>query len=258
MQLFQSTTIVVERDHDGAVALILDVPDRSVNVFNRQVTGRSRRRARRRGRQQGAVARCSQRQEKRLRRRRRPARVPRHPGCRQRRGDLRDRTEAVRQARRAADADHRRGRAERVWAADWSSPWPAIIDWFSTSRTRSWVCRKSSWVCCPAGAARSACRASSAWSAPARDPRSQAAEREGSVSLGTGRRPRLDGGGAARSVRPVDRTRSRRWQAATRRLPLRTWRQRILESNPLGRRILFKATERMTAPPRVGRHAGAV
>ncbi|MGH7172583.1 MAG: 3-hydroxyacyl-CoA dehydrogenase NAD-binding domain-containing protein, partial [Gemmataceae bacterium] len=27
-------------------------------------------------------------------------------------------------------------------------------------------------------------------------------------------------------------------------LPLRTWRQRFLESNPLGRRILFKATER--------------
>jgi 3-hydroxyacyl-CoA dehydrogenase / enoyl-CoA hydratase / 3-hydroxybutyryl-CoA epimerase len=27
--------------------------------------------------------------------------------------------------------------------------------------------------------------------------------------------------------------------------PLRTWRQRFLESNPLGRRILFKATERM-------------
>jgi 3-hydroxyacyl-CoA dehydrogenase/enoyl-CoA hydratase/3-hydroxybutyryl-CoA epimerase len=29
------------------------------------------------------------------------------------------------------------------------------------------------------------------------------------------------------------------------RLPLRTWRQRILESNPLGRRILFQATERL-------------
>ncbi|MGH7174156.1 MAG: enoyl-CoA hydratase-related protein, partial [Gemmataceae bacterium] len=37
MKLFQSTTVVVERDRDGAVALILDVPGRGVNVFNRQV-----------------------------------------------------------------------------------------------------------------------------------------------------------------------------------------------------------------------------
>ncbi len=29
------------------------------------------------------------------------------------------------------------------------------------------------------------------------------------------------------------------------RLPLRTWRQRVLESNPIGRRILFRATERL-------------
>lgn len=37
MQIFQSATFVVERDRDGAVALILDVPGRAVNVFNRQV-----------------------------------------------------------------------------------------------------------------------------------------------------------------------------------------------------------------------------
>jgi 3-hydroxyacyl-CoA dehydrogenase/enoyl-CoA hydratase/3-hydroxybutyryl-CoA epimerase len=37
MQIFQSSTIVVERDSEGALALVLDVPDRSVNVFNRQV-----------------------------------------------------------------------------------------------------------------------------------------------------------------------------------------------------------------------------
>ncbi|HTU93545.1 MAG TPA: 3-hydroxyacyl-CoA dehydrogenase NAD-binding domain-containing protein, partial [Gemmataceae bacterium] len=37
MQLFQSATLVVERDSDGAVALILDVSGRGVNVFNRQV-----------------------------------------------------------------------------------------------------------------------------------------------------------------------------------------------------------------------------
>lgn len=37
MQLFHSATIVVERDPEGALALILDVPDRSVNVLNRQV-----------------------------------------------------------------------------------------------------------------------------------------------------------------------------------------------------------------------------
>jgi 3-hydroxyacyl-CoA dehydrogenase/enoyl-CoA hydratase/3-hydroxybutyryl-CoA epimerase len=37
MQVFQSATIVVERDSEGAVALILDVPGRGVNVFNRQV-----------------------------------------------------------------------------------------------------------------------------------------------------------------------------------------------------------------------------
>ena len=37
MRIFQSETIVVERDSDGGVVLILDVPGRSVNVFNRQV-----------------------------------------------------------------------------------------------------------------------------------------------------------------------------------------------------------------------------
>jgi 3-hydroxyacyl-CoA dehydrogenase/enoyl-CoA hydratase/3-hydroxybutyryl-CoA epimerase len=37
MRIYQSATIVVERDSDGGVALILDVPGRSVNVFNRQV-----------------------------------------------------------------------------------------------------------------------------------------------------------------------------------------------------------------------------
>ncbi len=37
MQIFHSATIVVERDPEGALALILDVPGRSVNVLNRQV-----------------------------------------------------------------------------------------------------------------------------------------------------------------------------------------------------------------------------
>jgi 3-hydroxyacyl-CoA dehydrogenase/enoyl-CoA hydratase/3-hydroxybutyryl-CoA epimerase len=37
MQIFRSATIVVERDPEGAVSLILDVPGRSVNVLNRQV-----------------------------------------------------------------------------------------------------------------------------------------------------------------------------------------------------------------------------
>ncbi len=37
MRIFESQTIVVRRDGDGAVSLVLDVPDRSVNVFNRQV-----------------------------------------------------------------------------------------------------------------------------------------------------------------------------------------------------------------------------
>jgi len=37
MSIFESETIHVERDNDGSVVLILDVPGRSVNVFNRQV-----------------------------------------------------------------------------------------------------------------------------------------------------------------------------------------------------------------------------
>jgi 3-hydroxyacyl-CoA dehydrogenase/enoyl-CoA hydratase/3-hydroxybutyryl-CoA epimerase len=37
MQIFRSATLVVERDPEGALALILDVPDRSVNVVNCQV-----------------------------------------------------------------------------------------------------------------------------------------------------------------------------------------------------------------------------
>ena len=221
--------------------------------------GRSRRRARCRRRQQGAVARRSQRQEKRLRRRRRPARVSQHPGCRQRRGDLGGRTEIVRQARRSADADHRRHQRSVPGRRIWSSPWPAIIDWFSTSRTRSWVCRKSSWVCCPAGAVRSACRASSAWSAALRvildRKRLNAA---GGVSLGIGRRPRLDGGGATRAVRPVDRPRLAAGQAATRRLAaadLAATHPRIEPARPPHPLQGHRASD---APPRVGRHAGAV
>jgi 3-hydroxyacyl-CoA dehydrogenase/enoyl-CoA hydratase/3-hydroxybutyryl-CoA epimerase len=37
MQIFRSATLVVERDPEGVLALILDVPGHSVNVLNRQV-----------------------------------------------------------------------------------------------------------------------------------------------------------------------------------------------------------------------------
>ncbi|MHB1424445.1 MAG: 3-hydroxyacyl-CoA dehydrogenase NAD-binding domain-containing protein [Gemmataceae bacterium] len=37
MRIFQSATIAVERDSEGAAALVLDVPGRGVNVLNRQV-----------------------------------------------------------------------------------------------------------------------------------------------------------------------------------------------------------------------------
>jgi 3-hydroxyacyl-CoA dehydrogenase/enoyl-CoA hydratase/3-hydroxybutyryl-CoA epimerase len=37
MRIFQSESVVVERDTDGSAVLILDVPGRGVNVFNRQV-----------------------------------------------------------------------------------------------------------------------------------------------------------------------------------------------------------------------------
>jgi 3-hydroxyacyl-CoA dehydrogenase/enoyl-CoA hydratase/3-hydroxybutyryl-CoA epimerase len=37
MQLFQSETVIVDRDAEGSVSLKLDVPGRAVNVFNRQV-----------------------------------------------------------------------------------------------------------------------------------------------------------------------------------------------------------------------------
>ena len=37
MRVFESAAIAVERDSEGAVALVLDVPGRSVNVLNRQV-----------------------------------------------------------------------------------------------------------------------------------------------------------------------------------------------------------------------------
>jgi 3-hydroxyacyl-CoA dehydrogenase/enoyl-CoA hydratase/3-hydroxybutyryl-CoA epimerase len=37
MPLFESQTVVVEKDTDGSAVLKLDVPDRPVNVFNRQV-----------------------------------------------------------------------------------------------------------------------------------------------------------------------------------------------------------------------------
>ena len=37
MLLFESQTVVVEKDTDGSAVLKLDVPDRPLNVFNRQV-----------------------------------------------------------------------------------------------------------------------------------------------------------------------------------------------------------------------------
>ena len=37
MSLFQSKTVTIERDADGSFVLVLDVPDRSVNVITRQV-----------------------------------------------------------------------------------------------------------------------------------------------------------------------------------------------------------------------------
>src|ERR1700676_1262926 len=37
MALFQSDTVTIDRDTDGSFVLVLDVPNRSVNVITRQV-----------------------------------------------------------------------------------------------------------------------------------------------------------------------------------------------------------------------------
>src|SRR5262245_5834402 len=37
MSVFQSSTVTVQRDGDGSFVLVLDVPDRSVNLITRQV-----------------------------------------------------------------------------------------------------------------------------------------------------------------------------------------------------------------------------
>ncbi|KCV34204.1 3-hydroxyacyl-CoA dehydrogenase, NAD binding domain protein [Bordetella bronchiseptica 00-P-2796] len=54
----------------------------------------------------------------------------------------------------------------RRWAARWSLRWGATIGW--RRRAPRWGCRRSSWGCCLAPAARSACRAWSARAMPSR------------------------------------------------------------------------------------------
>ncbi len=167
MQIFQSETVVVERDPDGSVVLKLDVPGRSVNVFNRQVladldaaldavaASKAPLLVIRSGKTSGFVAGADLHEFLAIK------------DAAERRGDLRPRGQKLFDKLAGLPMPtRRRASAAPVWAAVWSWPWPAIIGSSSTSRARNSACRRSSWACCRAGAARSACRASSAWSGP--------------------------------------------------------------------------------------------
>jgi 3-hydroxyacyl-CoA dehydrogenase/enoyl-CoA hydratase/3-hydroxybutyryl-CoA epimerase len=245
MQVFHSTTIAVQRDPEGALALILDVPGRSVNVFNRQVMADL-------DAALDAVADSKA-----------PLLVVR---SRKKNGfvagaDL----EGFLSIQDSASASAISATGQKLFDKLASLPMPTIA--------------AISGACLGGGLEFAlACDYRLVFDKPS----TQLGLPEVELGLlpgwgGTQRLPRIIG--LERALRVIlDRKRlnapeALRWGlvdalAATeselrdqfvrltgraigegkrrlRSLPLRTWRQRILESNPLGRRILFKATERM-------------
>ncbi len=245
MQIFRSATIVIERDPEGALALVLDVPGRSVNVLNRQViadldaaldsvaSSKAPLLIVRSGKKSGFIA---------------GADLQEFLGIRD-----------------VAGAEAVSASGQKLFAKLAAAPMPTIA--------------AISGACLGGGLELAlACDYRLVFDKP----NTQLGLPEVELGLlpawgGTQRLPRVIG--LERALRVIlDRKRlsaseAYRWGladaiAATEnelreqlarlavravgegkrslnRLPLRTWRQRIIESNPLGRRVLFKATERL-------------
>jgi 3-hydroxyacyl-CoA dehydrogenase/enoyl-CoA hydratase/3-hydroxybutyryl-CoA epimerase len=245
MQIFRSATILVERDPEGALALILDMPDRSVNVLNRQVMAdldtaldritesKAPLLVVRSGKKSGFIA-----------------------GA-----DLQE----FLSIQDAASAEAVSASGQKLFSKLAAVPMPTIA-------AISGACLGGGLELALACDYRLVFDKSStqlglpevelgllpAWGGTQRLPRVIGLERALRVILD---RKRLNAADAFRwglsdalaateselreqlarlAIRAVGEGKRRRD-----RLPLRTWRQRILESNPLGRRVLFKATERL-------------
>lgn len=245
MQIFQSSTIVVERDSEGALALVLDVPDRGVNVFNRQVmadldaaldavaSSKAPVLVVRSGKKSGFVA-----------------------GA-----DLQE----FLAIRDAAGAQAISATGQKLFDKLAALPMPSIAavsgaclggglelalacDYrlvFEKAKTQLGLPEVELGLL-------------PGWGGTQRLPRIIGLERALRVILG---RKRLNAGeafgwGLADAVAATENELREQFARLTARalsegkrrrsgLPLRTWRQRLLESNPLGRRILFRASERL-------------
>jgi 3-hydroxyacyl-CoA dehydrogenase/enoyl-CoA hydratase/3-hydroxybutyryl-CoA epimerase len=245
MQIFRSATIVVQRDPEGALALILDVPDRSVNVLNRQVMADL----------DAALDRVAENKAPLL-----IVRSGKKSGFIAG-ADLQE----FLSIRDAASAEAVSARGQELFAklAAVAMPTIAAISGaclgggleLALACDYRLVFDKSS---TQLGLPEVELGLLPAWGGTQRLPRVIGLERALRVILD---RKRLNASEAFRwgladaiaateselreqlarlAVRAVGEGKRR-----SVRLPLRTWRQRILESNPLGRRVLFKATERL-------------
>ncbi|HEY7326684.1 MAG TPA: 3-hydroxyacyl-CoA dehydrogenase NAD-binding domain-containing protein [Gemmataceae bacterium] len=245
MQIFRSATILVERDPEGALALILDVPGRSVNVLNRQVMAdldtaldriaetRAPLLVVRSGKKSGFVA-----------------------GA-----DLQE----FLSIQDAAGAEAVSASGQKLFSKLAAVPMPTVA-------AISGACLGGGLELALACDYRLVFDKSNtqlglpevelgllpAWGGTQRLPRAIGLERALRVILD---RKRLNAAEAFRwgladaLAATESELREQLARLAIRavgegkrhsgRLPLRTWRQRILESNPLGRRVLFKATERL-------------
>jgi 3-hydroxyacyl-CoA dehydrogenase/enoyl-CoA hydratase/3-hydroxybutyryl-CoA epimerase len=245
MQIFQSATIVVERDPEGALALILDVPGRSVNVLNRQVMAdldaaldavadnKAPLLIVRSGKKSGFIA---------------GADLQEFLGIQD-----------------AARAEAVSASGQKLFAKLAATPMPSIaaisgaclgggLELALACDYRLVFDKPNTQL----GLPEVELGLLPAWGGTQRLPRRIGLERALRVILD---RKRLNASDAFRwgladalaateselreqlarlAVRAVGEGKRR-----SDRLPLRTWRQRLLESNPLGRRILFKATERL-------------
>jgi len=248
MQIFRSATVVVERDPEGVLALILDVPGRSVNVLNRQVmadldgaldaaaASKAPLLIVRSGKKSGFVA-----------------------GA-----DLQE----FLSIRDAASAEAVSASGQKLFAKLAAMPMPTIA-------AISGACLGGGLELALACDYRLVFDKSNtqlglpevelgllpAWGGTQRLPRIVGLERALRMILD---RKRLNAADAFRwgLVDALAATENELREQLARlafravgegkrrfnRLPLRTWRQRFLESNPLGRRVLFKATERRMRP----------
>ena len=171
--------MVVEKDADGSVFLKLDVPERSLNVFTREVLADLDAALDRiAGGEKPAHRGRPQRQVLGLRGRGRLARLPQDPDRGRGRGDLRPGPGGLRQAGGAADADPGGDRRAVPGRRAGAGPGLRLSAGLRQALDAARLAGGASSACCPAGAARSGCmRVVGLERAPAVDPERQAAHR---------------------------------------------------------------------------------